>query len=122
MNKKFFKPATIERWCVAVYERPQRFGDREKYDMVRDLLGVCNSVGTSDGRRCCVICTTEPREIICWPCRFVTLYLLLLALELTGSIDVSPCAMTVEKIWRPDSRLRNTLVHAVEEGELLFFS
>lgn len=77
---------------------------------------------TSDGRRCCVICTTEPREIICWPCRFVTLYLLLLALELIGSIDVSPCAMTVEKIWRPDSRLRNTLVHAVEEGELLFFS
>ena len=58
MNKKFFKPATIERWCVAVYERPQRFGDREKYDMVRDLLGVCNSVGTSDGRRCDE-CATE---------------------------------------------------------------
>lgn len=24
-----------------------------------------------EGRRNCVICTVEPREIICWPCRFV---------------------------------------------------
>jgi len=24
---------------------------------------------TDDGRRNCVICTVEPREVICWPCR-----------------------------------------------------
>ena len=48
VDKKFYRPATIERWCVAIYERQQRFGDREVAEMVKELLKVCDSVGTFD--------------------------------------------------------------------------
>lgn len=33
--------------------------------------------GLTEVRRNCVICTVEPRQIICWPCRYVFLFYLL---------------------------------------------
>lgn len=48
VDKKFYRPSTIERWCVAIYERQQWFGDRERTEMVRELLKVCASVGEFD--------------------------------------------------------------------------
>lgn len=46
VDKKFFKPGTIERWVVVVYERVQRFGQNHARDMISGLLQACNAVGT----------------------------------------------------------------------------
>ncbi len=39
--------------------------------------------------------------------------------SLLHSAGASRCAMTVEKTWRLDSLLRNTVAHAAVEGDFL---
>lgn len=49
------------------------------FDDWSTLLGnrrVEDDDGLGDTRRNCVICTVEPRQIICWPCRYVAQFLL----------------------------------------------
>ncbi|EJD02179.1 uncharacterized protein FOMMEDRAFT_168701 [Fomitiporia mediterranea MF3/22] len=57
-------------------------GKDEFGDFIRDRRVRASTVGTGtssvgdlsqDGRMNCVICTSEPREIICWPCRCLAL-------------------------------------------------
>ena len=52
-------------------ERENVFDDWSKIiDDRRAMLGsVDDNDGLADSRRNCVICTVEPRQIICWPCR-----------------------------------------------------
>ncbi|KAI0677583.1 argonaute-like protein [Trametes maxima] len=45
IDKKFFKPAKISRWCVAVFERQNRFRPDLAQEMVRGLIQALASVG-----------------------------------------------------------------------------
>ncbi|KAI9063285.1 argonaute-like protein [Trametes sanguinea] len=45
IDKKFFKPVTINRWCVAVFERENRFRPDLAREMVGGLLQSFASVG-----------------------------------------------------------------------------
>ncbi|KAI9063284.1 argonaute-like protein [Trametes sanguinea] len=45
IDKKFFKPVTINRWCVAVFERQNRFRPDLAREMVGGLLQSFSSVG-----------------------------------------------------------------------------
>lgn len=45
IDKKFFKPVTIDSWLVVVYERPGRFEQREVDDMVNGLMSAAKDVG-----------------------------------------------------------------------------
>ncbi|EIW84641.1 argonaute-like protein [Coniophora puteana RWD-64-598 SS2] len=44
-DKRFIKPAAIETWAVAIYERQQRFNQQTAQTMVRDLIKCCQDVG-----------------------------------------------------------------------------
>ena len=46
IDRKFFKPITINRWVVVIYEREQRFNRDTAYDMVRNFLEQFAAVGT----------------------------------------------------------------------------
>lgn len=48
--------------------------------------GLVQDANSQESRRHCVICTVEPRDIICWPCRCVYQALLHLQLLLTYRI------------------------------------
>ncbi|KAI0335424.1 argonaute-like protein [Cubamyces sp. BRFM 1775] len=45
IDKKFFKPATINRWCIAVLDRQSRFTPDSVNELVRGLLQAFASVG-----------------------------------------------------------------------------
>ncbi|KAI0677581.1 argonaute-like protein [Trametes maxima] len=45
IDKKFFRPVKISRWCVAVFERQNRFRPDLAEEMVRGLLDAFASVG-----------------------------------------------------------------------------
>ncbi|KAG9317400.1 argonaute-like protein [Chiua virens] len=45
IDKRFFRPATIERWTVVIYERQQRFNQQAAQDMIDGLLRCCSDVG-----------------------------------------------------------------------------
>ncbi|KAH9899908.1 argonaute-like protein [Cubamyces lactineus] len=45
IDKKFFRPATINRWCIAVFERKPRFNEGPVDELVRGLLQAFASVG-----------------------------------------------------------------------------
>jgi len=45
VDKRFFKPATIERWVVVIYERSQRFGQAQAQEMITGLVTSCEQVG-----------------------------------------------------------------------------
>jgi eukaryotic translation initiation factor 2C len=47
IDKRFFRPASIERWIVVVYERQQRFSQQAAQDMIDGLLRGCSDVGES---------------------------------------------------------------------------
>ena len=47
IDKRFFRPASIERWIVVVYERQQRFNQQAAQDMIDGLLRCCRDVGKS---------------------------------------------------------------------------
>lgn len=51
----------FDDWSKVVYDRRTGFDD----------AGHGIDEGMMDSRRNCVICTVEPRQIICWPCRYV---------------------------------------------------
>ena len=48
IDKKFFKPGRIERWFIVIYERRQRFGDKQVTDMINGMLQACNAVGKNN--------------------------------------------------------------------------
>ncbi|KAJ8580661.1 argonaute-like protein [Rhizopogon salebrosus TDB-379] len=45
IDKRFFKPAAIERWIVVIYERQQRFNQQSAQDMIDGLLRSFKDVG-----------------------------------------------------------------------------
>ncbi|KIK94706.1 hypothetical protein PAXRUDRAFT_827744 [Paxillus rubicundulus Ve08.2h10] len=45
IDKRFFRPAAIERWAVVIYERQQRFNQQAAQDMIKGLVHGCNEVG-----------------------------------------------------------------------------
>lgn len=45
VDKRFFRPATIERWVIVVYERQQRFNQQAADEMTAGLLASCRDVG-----------------------------------------------------------------------------
>ncbi|KAI6105779.1 argonaute-like protein [Pisolithus sp. B1] len=45
IDKRFFRPATIERWIVVVYERQQRFNQQSAQDMINGLVQCSRDVG-----------------------------------------------------------------------------
>ena len=45
VDKRFYKPAVIERWVVVVYERIQRFNQQNADEMTAGLLASCKDVG-----------------------------------------------------------------------------
>lgn len=53
-----------DQWFNFVRER-RAHSNSDTFSPVEDSPNNSNN----DGRYNCVICTTEPREIICWPCR-----------------------------------------------------
>ncbi|KAH7914195.1 argonaute-like protein [Hygrophoropsis aurantiaca] len=42
---RFWRPATVERWVVVVYERQQRFSQQAAQEMVQGLIASCQAVG-----------------------------------------------------------------------------
>ena len=45
IDKKFYKPATITKWVVVIYDRVQRFGEAQAKEMVKGLMDACAQVG-----------------------------------------------------------------------------
>src|SRR6267154_4084641 len=45
LDKRFFKPASIDRWIVVVYERQQRFNPQAAQDMIDGMLKSFRDVG-----------------------------------------------------------------------------
>ena len=45
IDRKFYKAARIERWCVVIYERKQRFGEDKANFLVSEMSKACDSVG-----------------------------------------------------------------------------
>ena len=45
IDRKFFKPITINRWVVVIYEREQRFNVTAAQEMVRNFLDQFAAVG-----------------------------------------------------------------------------
>jgi len=45
IDKRFFKPATIEKWIVVIYERQQRFTQQSAQDMIDGMLRSFKDVG-----------------------------------------------------------------------------
>lgn len=46
IDKKLFRGASIQRWIVIVYERPQRFSENAANDMVKGLRAAATGMGT----------------------------------------------------------------------------
>jgi hypothetical protein len=67
-----------------------------------------------EARRNCVICTCDPREIICWPCRYVPCARLPSPSLHRLHAAVFQCAMGAAKFWRQDRLLPSTDVHVVD--------
>jgi len=57
VDKRFFKPATIDRWVVVIYERSQRFGEGPAEEMIAGLVRSCQEVG---------IRVNDPHPIVTW--------------------------------------------------------
>ncbi|KAI5983309.1 argonaute-like protein [Pisolithus marmoratus] len=45
VDKRFFRPATIDRWIVVVYERQQHFTQQSAQDVINGLVQCCCDVG-----------------------------------------------------------------------------
>jgi eukaryotic translation initiation factor 2C len=45
VDKRFFRPVTIEHWIIVIYERRERFGDGAVNDLIKGLLDSCRSCG-----------------------------------------------------------------------------
>ncbi|KAF9247291.1 argonaute-like protein [Melanogaster broomeanus] len=45
IQRRFFRPATIDRWVVVVYERQGRFTQQAAQDLVTGILQSCGEVG-----------------------------------------------------------------------------
>lgn len=45
VDKKFYRPVTIQSFAIVVFERPQRFNEGDARDMGRGLLDACAQVG-----------------------------------------------------------------------------
>ncbi|KAJ7135279.1 argonaute-like protein, partial [Mycena crocata] len=45
VDKKFFKPVSIDRWVVVIYEQKRRFNEGAAQDMINGLVGSCRDVG-----------------------------------------------------------------------------
>lgn len=46
IDKKFYQPATIERWVVVIYEREQRFRRQNAEEMVAGFVSMFRAVGS----------------------------------------------------------------------------
>jgi hypothetical protein len=46
IDKKLYKPASIQRWIVVIYERKQRFSESAADDMVAGLRRATSDMGT----------------------------------------------------------------------------
>lgn len=58
IDRKFFEPKVIERWCVVIYERQQRFGMDRANHVVNGLIKACETVGK------CILLRDDVRSII----------------------------------------------------------
>ena len=45
VDKKFYQPSTVTGWIVIIYERQQRFSQRNAEDMVSGLMRSFEEVG-----------------------------------------------------------------------------
>ncbi|KAJ7481095.1 argonaute-like protein [Mycena galericulata] len=57
INKRFFKPVSIDRWVVVIYEREGRFDKKAADDMIKGLCDGCRDVGIK----------LAPTPFISWP-------------------------------------------------------
>ncbi|KAI0638149.1 argonaute-like protein [Trametes polyzona] len=64
IDKKFFRPASIVRWCVAVFERKNRFTPEVAREMVDGLLQAFSSVGMSVTEKDPVIMWANPNDSV----------------------------------------------------------
>lgn len=46
IDKKLYRPSTIQRWIVIVFERPQRFSQGAADDMINGLRRATSDMGT----------------------------------------------------------------------------
>ncbi|KAF7332103.1 Argonaute-like protein [Mycena kentingensis (nom. inval.)] len=45
VDKRFFKPVSVDRWVVVVYEQQRRFNEQAANDMISGLVRSCQDVG-----------------------------------------------------------------------------
>jgi hypothetical protein len=45
IDKRFYKPCTIDQWAVCIYETRQRFNEQAAQQLVTDFLACCQTVG-----------------------------------------------------------------------------
>ena len=84
--------------------------------------GKGSGSGSDESRRSCVICTTEVREIICWPCRFVLLFVLWCIFCVDwGWVGVCRCVMSAGRPWLRGRRRENIGVRVVGAGMCFTF-
>lgn len=57
IDKKFYSPASIDKWVVVVYERQQRFNANNVREMVEGFVAACRDVG---------MVVKDPNPIVRW--------------------------------------------------------
>ena len=45
VDKKFYRPTTIQSFAIVVFERKQRFNENDAKEMGKNLLDACRQVG-----------------------------------------------------------------------------
>ncbi|KAJ3529107.1 hypothetical protein NM688_g7899 [Phlebia brevispora] len=63
-NRKFYKPVTIERWCIAVFEKPARFGQPLANELIKQFAMACQDVGIIVSEKEPVIGYADPQNNI----------------------------------------------------------
>ena len=48
-DKKFYKPASISRWCIAVFEKEARFTRNQVEELAQNFAKACANVGEWPG-------------------------------------------------------------------------
>ena len=63
VDRKCYRPVTIDRWAVVVYERKERFGKDAAHDMIKNFLQQFAALGMYTD---ILLTTTCPSHGCCW--------------------------------------------------------
>jgi hypothetical protein len=74
-DKKFYRPATIKRWVVVIYERQARFKQDLATEMVQAFIQAAQSVGMTVEDKAPLIFWRDPFQEVAAVSSVMTLFL-----------------------------------------------